>query len=414
MHFFFKLFLFFFSMLPLLASGQAAAKPEPYPYKLSHELDKMQGPNTPPFYKDKAFQYACIGQYQKALEAWDQFAKESEPLEAAEQEYFEGFSPRDARYYISEAAEDLDILIFNEYRHLPVHRSFTQSMLGRLYTKGYRYLAVDVVPFSNDSINEKRYVNIQTEGDERYLADPLYADLVRRAIRLGYEILPMYVSSKDIPVGEQARAMVRSIHRAVRHDPEAKIIVHTHYPQAMKITPKSWDGTLYHYLQLISTKGVLSIDQANMSEHSQKVFENPYYQLTDLETPSVFLNHTKKPFVEPNKADLFDLQVFHARTRYTYNRPDWMQVNGVRKSYLIDFKRFGISNFPCLVQAFVANETGKYVVPIDQVEVEQGPYYSKSQRKMLNETSLYLPGGRIRLVISSPHGRILHDDFITL
>lgn len=406
--------LLFLCCLPLLSIAQFTPPTEAYPYKLSHELDKESSTSSHLYFHNKAFQYACIGQYEKALQAWDQFAQPKEELEEQDKTAFQALLQRDARSYIAEQADNNDIVIFNEYRHLPIHRSFTLSMLSRLYSKGYRYLAIDVIPFENDSLNEIGYVNVQTEGDEHYLADPLYSDLIRRAIRLGFEILPMHVSEKEVPVGEQARAMVRSIHRAVRKDSEAKIIVHTNYPQAMKVTPKGWDGTLYYYLKLLTRNGVLSIDQASMTAHSQPEFENPYYRLSKLSAPAVFVSHTGKAFVEPSKADLFDVQIFQPRTSYNYNRPDWMQLNGARKPYLLDFKRFGISSFPCFVQAFAADETGQYIVPVDQVEVEKGPYYSRSSRKMVNQTSLYLPNGRIRLIIRSPYGKVLHDDFITL
>lgn len=406
--------LFILCCFPLLSLAQFTSNTEAYPYKLSHELDKESGPPNQLYFQNKAFEYACIGRYQKALEAWDELAKPEDDLEEEEVSLFQALLPRDARHYIAEEAEKRDIVVFNEYRHLPLHRSFTLSMLSRLYAKGYRYLALDVVSFENDSLNEQGYVNAQTQEDERYLADPLYSDLVRRAIKLGFEVLPMHVSKEKVPIQEQGRAMVRSIHRAIRKDPEAKVIVHTNFPQAMKVTPKGWDGTLYYYLQLLTDNGVLSIDQASMTEHSKPQFENPYYRLSELSSPTVFVSHTGKAFVEPSKRQLFDLQVFHPRSSYIHNRPSWMELNGARKAYLIDFKRFGVSNFPCFVQAFAADEEGKYIVPVDQFEVEKGPYYSRSKRKMLNQSSLYLPNGRIRLIIRSPYGKVLYDDFITL
>ena len=111
----------------------------------------------------------------------------------------------------------------------------------------------------------------------------------------------------------------------------------------------------------------LTINQVIYSEKSKREYENPFYQLTDLKEPSVFINQGDKIFGEYRHGGWFDIAVFHPRSK-EYNRPKWM-IYGNRKEVEFSFKEADI-DCPCLVFAYKEGEKIGSAVPYDIQETD--------------------------------------------
>ena len=75
--------------------------------------------------------------------------------------------------------------MINESHHIPYHRLFVKSLLQDLYNAGYRYLALEALTLPTDSINIRRY---PTQQDGYYIAEPLFADMLRTALKIGFKL----------------------------------------------------------------------------------------------------------------------------------------------------------------------------------------------------------------------------------
>ncbi|MGB5929220.1 MAG: hypothetical protein WBH03_13660, partial [Cyclobacteriaceae bacterium] len=92
----------------------------------------------------------------------------------------------DAREYIVEQAQQYHYTLINEAHYSSQHRQFTKSLLAPLYEQGYRYLALETLQASIEELRDTQYPLMETGY---YTKDPVFANLVREAIRLGYTLI---------------------------------------------------------------------------------------------------------------------------------------------------------------------------------------------------------------------------------
>jgi hypothetical protein len=109
----------------------------------------------------------------------------------------------------------------------------------------------------------------------------------------------------------------------------------------------------------------LTINQTSYSENSKRKYENPYYQLTDVDEPSVYMNQDSV-FGQYRPRSWFDISIFHPRTK-NFNRPEWLLI-GNRVTKELDFSDATI-DCPCLVLAYLDGEEIGKAIPYDIQEV---------------------------------------------
>jgi len=101
----------------------------------------------------------------------------------------------DAVATILKLADQYQVIMFNEAHHVPMHRAFTIQLLDDLYRKGFRYLAVEALTSADDGLQARGYP-IRKSG--LYLSEPLCTDMVRIALRIGYQVVP-YEFEEETP-----------------------------------------------------------------------------------------------------------------------------------------------------------------------------------------------------------------------
>src|SRR5207253_4169373 len=131
-------------------------------------------------------EYSFIGRYQQALECFD--GKYAPTKKAGQLTSAERYEPLDAVAAIVELADKHQVIMINEAHHVPLHRAFTIQLLAGLYRKGFRYLAAESLSPADTNLEECGYLKL--EPLKMDIPEPLYAELVRTALRLGYHVVP--------------------------------------------------------------------------------------------------------------------------------------------------------------------------------------------------------------------------------
>jgi hypothetical protein len=374
--------------------------------------------------KNQYFDYMAlissfVGDYDALYRYEEKFLELLEPVNKARAQFAEeltnspidAYQPRDALAAINALADKHQVLMINEEHRTPLHRAFTLRLLPILYAKGFRYLALETVNTTDTELNRRGY---PTQATGTYASDPVYGDMIRRALKLGFKVVPYDVDNlnctppPDNPVAcddERERGQARNIvDRILKNDPGAKVLVHAGRDHISETKEEGFAMMAWHFRD-ISHIDPLTIDQMHMSERRNPADEEPLYRYAtrkwQLTEPTVFQSAGGELW---SGGAGHDLKVFHPRSRYENGRPTWLRLGGLRRPQPIGFgklklparQRQFLGQEPLLVQAFVAGESAD-AVPVDQVVI-----YPTKQAPVL-----MLPKGKVRVRAIDRAGRVL-------
>ncbi len=358
--------------------------------KFSFEMEEMERKSSAAYY------YTFIGQYEKALESYElELEWGLDSLSQKDSLAFLNYKPVNAIDYLAERTKDEQVVIISEAHQKPSHRVFTRKMLAAFYANGFRHLGLETLTPSYDdstkflldeALNSRGYpLNSPLTGT--YTREPQMGSLVRAAIEIGFEVFG-YERVESIN-GELERDLAQAINieRYRKAHPEGKILIHCGWYHAIESgrTKYETDNWMAYHLKQRTGVDPFTIYQDVLCE-KRALAESPYYSLVEAEETSVLVNEKGELFGNEH----FDVLLYHPRTRYTKNRPNWLldiadnQFVPIRKKYLKGL------NFPILVKAQVAKE-GVNAVPMDIVELES----------VASETALVLPKGTYNIVLMS-------------
>jgi hypothetical protein len=318
----------------------------------------------------------------------------------------------DALEAIESVAHRQQVIMINEEHRTSFHRASTLQLLRRLYAKGFRYFAAETL-YVEDAELQKRGFPTQNSGF--YTADPVYADVIRTALKLGYKIVPYESmdmtckSPEDNPEfcnDRRERGQAQNLHdRILKNDPKAKILVHVGRGHNSKATNSKAFNFMGYYFKQITGIEPFTIDQLRFSERRITALEHPLYRyLTKqnmVQKPSVFQAANGKFY---NLGLGYDMVIFHPRLSYKNGRATFLEMNKERKAEKINLKKLKLNsknqifseNEPVLIQAFFASESAD-AVPIDQIII-----YPQQQIPVL-----MLPSGTFRIRAMDKTGKIL-------
>jgi hypothetical protein len=257
----------------------------------------------------------------------------------------ENFKAISAFEAIKTAADRHQVLIINEEHRVPAHRALTYRLLAALYAKGFRYFAAETLYESDSDLNRRGYP-VQKSG--YYTADPVYGDVVRQALKLGFRVIPYeFIPEKCQPKPDNPMycANLREVGQAqnlydriLKDDPHAKIFIHVGRGHASK--QAEWQGMAFMARRLWGISGIepFTVDQVHYSERKNPIDERPLYRyLMDknllLAEPTVFHSSDGKYFSD---WEGYDLRVFTPQAKYAKGRPDWLLLGGARKTQTLD------------------------------------------------------------------------------
>ena len=275
------------------------------------------------------------------------------------------------------AAKGRRIVILNESHHMPRHRAFAAELARALRAEGFTWFGAET--FADIAGTVERGYPSATTG--YYVQDPVFGELVRSVLALGYRTFPYEVEEHLPPSADvvtrinhrethQARNIVR---RCFEVDPEARVFLYVGYSHATETwRDKGSPGeTAWMAARLAELTGhdPLTIDQTVTSPRSTPESSNPHWRRAaeagKLDVARVFRARDGQPIVVGEYAGQVDLQVFHPPLGELHGRPDWL-ARGRKPlappAALLDGLPAGVR---VLAQAFRASEPDT-AIPSDQ------------------------------------------------
>lgn len=290
----------------------------------------------------------------------------------------------DARKYILSKAKSNRIVMINEAHDQPAHRAFTASLLEELYQQGFRYLAMEML--SNYRRKEITKLDAYTGY---YAGEPVAGELIRKALELGYILVPYEDTARNHTVNQREYAQAENLANFIKtHDSTAKMLVHAGYGHIMKGASGDFIP-MAAYFKIITGIEPLTVDQTKMTEGGSPSFNPMIYETWISKHPTVssmIALENNQPF-DISGTHLYDMYVIHPPTKYMNGRPTWVAMNGWRKETPVA-PAFRSAFF---VQVYYENEyasSPEQSVPADQtyITAQNGVYY------------VYLRKGKYKLV----------------
>lgn len=339
----------------------------------------------------------------------------------------------DAADAIAGLARDRRLVLINEVHHNAQTRVLTLALLPRLRALGFTHLALEAL--GTDAELARRGYPVQASGTE-YLQEPLYAEIVREALKLGFVLVPYDTPGNAVEDRETGQAE-NLFRRVFQHDPGARLVVAAGYAHIDKQVGRL-GATRPMAMTLARLTGLppLSIDQSQFVEsrwaddddyhrlaarfpsgHAQvlvdKATHTPWSAAPELYDVSVILPPvlSRRAFGEQEMAGPWGGRYRNLRNGVQgatddfialneMLRPDWLALDGQRRPVPID-TRLCRNRIPCAIEARYAGESDQ-ATPAD--------CYAFFQSSMA--TRLYLRPGRYRLRASNVDGRTLSQSVI--
>lgn len=367
-----------------------------------------------------------LGLYDKALR---DFPLKRQVLAGAEAPTPANWRAENAADVITKMAADRRLVLVNEAHHDAHTRVLTLALLPRLRALGFNYFAVEALVEDGEPLMQRGYP-VQSSGTE-YLHEPTYGDIVRTAIKLGFQVIA-YESSADSPLGRESGQARNLYEKTFARDPAAKLFVHAGYAHIDKEKGRLGNvEPMAMHLRRLSGLEPLSIDQTDIRE--QIPAEQDIYHTLTTRFPSngpivLVSRSTGKPW--SNRPNAYDANVllppaagdlvesgfseplakersaerdyFMLSTPVVKERPDWLRHREGRKPWPIA-ARLCRNTFPCVIDAILANESSD-AIAIDRYPFMEGHISSR----------LYLPPGKYRLRASNSQGKTLSEQVITV
>ncbi len=199
-----------------------------------------------------------------------------------------------------------------------------------------------------------------------YTKEPQFGNMVRIAHAKGYRIFG-YESEGHSNAKEREINQAKNIKAYLEKNPNEKILIHCGFDHNLEGSLAGWEKSMAGRLLEYTGIDPLTINQVIYSEKSKIDFENPYYQLTDIDKASVFVDASHKPFGQYRDGTWNDIAIFHSRSKKN-KRPVWL-IYGDRREVEISLADLEIE-CPCLVLAYKKGEKIGTAVPYDIQEAK--------------------------------------------
>jgi hypothetical protein len=298
-----------------------------------------------------SIKYSILGDHKNSVKL-----AESRTVYKAPKSYeLDGFYPVDAVEFISKKAGNYDVVVINEAHNMSNHRTLTYKVLSELWSKGYRYLAVEGLSENAENLVHENYI-LKTSGF--YTNEPVFANLLIHAKKIGFKLVSYdyFNVKKNFNIKNREIFAAETIDKKIfKLDKDAKIVIHVGYSHAKK-SPQWLAGILAQQQK----RKILSIDQTTEIKEV-KVSTAP--NNIKLSEPSIYENDDKEAWSLDKQN--YDLTVVWPATTYKNNRPIWQKLNRIAHPFNT---KFCSNNFPCVVEIFLLHR--KDAVPLDRVVIQ--------------------------------------------
>jgi hypothetical protein len=332
---------------------------------------------------------AIFGRYQEAEDHYyAAFPKGRKPIVCP----VFGVSPQPVQDALRRFAADVQVVLINESHSIMATRALIYRLLPMLHGLGFKYLALEALTPATDVLKSPnrgkalqdaslpgRGYPLDQSAAGLYLREPIYAEIVRKALALGFTLVAyetLQAESRDEREAGQANALAKLIEA----EPGAKVAVIAGYSHIWKS-----DGWMADRLQKQVKGGLLSIDLTSGLWGCEEAF-NPR-----MLEPYILIDEDGHPWAA--HPDRVDVTVIHQPRKDGRSAPSgWLTLGGARKGVRPDTAACA-GAWPCLVSAFYASEM-EGAVPADRVLLEGAS----------DKSLLFLKPGKYRYVVE-PNSR---------
>ncbi len=263
-----------------------------------------------------------------------------------------GWQAKPAADVILELAKDRKAVFFNEAHSAPVTRTLTIEMLPKLRAQGFNYFAAETLYRNDENLNQRGY---PTPDSGFYINEPLYGEMVRTALKLGFKVIAYDVENAGAGDPREL-AGAQKLYHVFKQDPNARLIVDAGFAHIQKTGKYLGGSSMAEFFEKMSGIDPLCIEQTMMIQHARPDQDHPYYTaIVDafhMSWPIVFVDGKQTWTLKPKE---YDLSVVFPSYPHNDMRPDWLALGGLRTPYPVagDMCR---GRFPCLIEAHYANE----------------------------------------------------------
>jgi hypothetical protein len=368
-----------------------------------------------------------LGLYDEAIMAFpfDNRIRPPKSVQLPERAAWANVNAADA---VVDMAANRHIVMVNEAHHDAHTRELTLELLPRLRAMGFRYFAAEALDDKDPNLMQRGYPG-DTTGSE-YLLEPLYGEIIRQAIKLGYIIVPYDVNASSSVDRDTIEA--RTLYEKVfAKDPQAKLFVHAGYSHIDKAAGYLGDGIKPMAMQLKRLSGYdpLCVDQVQFRDVAVGGLDFGFYDkvvlqfsprqpiaLRKLDSNTYWTSdpnqHDMSVILPPaaasdldygvaNEADAVRREIILPRSPFDLReRPSWLSLEGQRKTFPID-TNLCQDQVPCVVDAYYSNEPDSST-PADRYTFLKGH----------SSNVLYLYPGHYRLRAWNAAGTTLSQESI--
>lgn len=302
----------------------------------------------------------------------------------------------DAKSWILQRAAGEKAVFFNENAAQMQQRAFFYSLLEDFYKLGFHYLSVYwLSPLVNPNTTQvSKYLGYQ-------VADPVAAEIVRKARSLGFTLVPYGDSSIQSKTGNvQDAVQATRLASLLQQDTAARLLVLDEQAHIAERNIGNFSPMATVFTRLTGINP-LTVDQTELSTGSSfeygRYFYNQLSKKLSIDQVSVVLRD-KTP-VSLLENDLYDLQLLFPPVRPLYGRAEWLTLSGKRKPVAVQPAHRELF----FVQAYYEDETMRSLLP-DLVPADQTYLTDKD-----GYYRLFLHPGKYTLVYRDIHYRILSE-----
>jgi len=327
-----------------------------------------------------------------------------------------GYAAKPAADVILELAKTRKAVFFNEAHSAPITRTLTIELLPKLRELGFNYFAAETLYNTDHDLQKRGY---PTARSGFYIDEPLYGEMVRTALRLGFKVIAYDVESAG--VGDpRERAGAESLYNQVfKKDPNARLVVNAGFAHVQKSGVYLRGSSMGEFFHKVSGIDPLTIEQTMLIQHARQDQDHQYYldvmQALHPTQPIVFVRGDGKTWTL--KPDKYDLSVIFPQHEVVKQRPSWLALDGLREVYPVG-SELCRNQFPCLIEARYAGE-GDDAVPADRTVLNViEPNAPENQRILAGHgdasSRLFLRPGQYRIRATDRNNRQLLARDITV
>ncbi|MGB3269346.1 MAG: hypothetical protein WBA65_05270 [Rhodanobacter sp.] len=325
------------------------------------------------------------------------------------------YSAQPALTAIPQLARGYRAVFFNEAHNIPLTRTVTVQLLAKLRAEGFDYFAAETVYQTDAKLQSRGY---PTSNSGFYTEEPIAAEMVRTALKLGYKVIgydALSNSTGDAREAEQARNIYQQV---FKKDPDARLVVDAGYAHILEEGDFQGGMSMAEHLYRLTHIEVLTVEQTMLYGHPEATDDHPYYapvmERLQPKEPLVFVSKDGKPWsLRPG----YDVSVWFPPQTTRRGRPTWLDLGGERKPYYISGEPCD-RHYPCMVEARYASE-GDDAIPADRMVLDPVPLNALSSERVVTDAKvpfgeLYLRPGKYRLSYTDANATRLFTRTVTI